>query len=137
MAKTGATLPIPEMREMLKRIKREEAPIRRAALRLAAESLNSDAQVDAPVLTGFLKDSHIVDHSNPNAPRIGANTTYAAAVHANHPTKSRWYLAAILGRGAATLRKALTIAIEAAGKKLEAEARRSTGGGDGTQGGVS
>lgn len=133
MGKTGATLPIPEMKAMLKRIKREEAPIRQAALRLAAESLNSDAQVDAPVLTGALKEAHIVDHSNPNVPRIGANTSYAAAVHANHPTKSRWYLAAILGRGAVTLRRALAIAIEASAKKMEAEAKQQ--GASGTAGG--
>jgi hypothetical protein len=74
---------------------------------LAMESLMSDAQTLAPVLTGFLVDQHLVERRPFQWDVVGVvNTNYAAAVHTNHPTKSGWLMVAILGGGLAAVRKA-------------------------------
>lgn len=121
MPPTRAELPLAEMKAMLDDLRRQEQPIRRGASALAAESLNSEAQNDAPVRTGVLKEAHIVDLSNPDEPRLGANTTYAAAVHALHPGKARWYLNAIVANGARVMRKSIEL--------VAAKVGRNAGGG--------
>ncbi len=116
MTETRAELPIEGMKAMLRQFKQQEEPIRRGALALAAEGINSEAQSEAPIKTGVLKESHVVVKANPDAPEIGANTTYAAAVHANHPQKARWYLNAFTQHGARIMGNALKLVIDKLGK---------------------
>ncbi len=112
---------------------RAAAPgIRRRALRRAAEAIVGEAQFSAPVKTGTLKDAHVVDASDPDNVRIGANTTYAAAVHERHPTKGRWFLNAVVTKGPGILRKALAEAMEHAAKmaaRRDSSGRFKSGGG--------
>lgn len=115
MADDATRLPLPEMQQWLKEIGAQAQPIRRRALALSAEAINAEAQFDAPVLTGLLKESHVVDHSNPDRVALGANTTYAAASHETHPTKARWYLKAILEKAPEIMRKALERAVRELG----------------------
>lgn len=62
----------------------------------AGEAVNSEAQVDAPVRSGDLKDSHNVGEVKDGEVEIGAYIHYALPVHANHPTKAGWYRDAII-----------------------------------------
>lgn len=114
MAKTYATAPLKEMNAVLSALKAHEAPLRRRVLAITAETLLSEAQADAPVKTGTLKDAHIIDASDPDRPAIGANTTYALAVHARHPTKAQWFLNAIVKGGKRVMEGALKIATKEA-----------------------
>lgn len=99
---------------------RDAAPeIRRRAGRRGGEALVGEAQFDAPVKTGALKESHVMDASNPDAVRIGANTTYAAAVHARHPTKAGWFLSAIVRNGPRIMKAALAEALEHAARQVK------------------
>lgn len=118
MGKTFATAPLKEMNAALAALKRQEVPIRRRALAIAAEALLSAAQADAPVKTGFLKDAHISDLSDQDRPAIGANATYALAVHARHPTKAQWFLNAIVKNGKRVVEGALKIAMREAADRL-------------------
>lgn len=107
----GATieLPTPEMRADLRRLERSETPIVRDAVTEWGEGVNSEAQYEAPIRTGFLKESHFVDASTADRghAEVGATASYARVVHETHPTKSRWYLNAILKHSARILRKSI------------------------------
>lgn len=106
-----------EMSAALGRLRAAAPGVRRRALRGAAIELTGAAQIDSPVRYGTLQDSHTHDLSNPDAPRIGANTTYAAAVHERHPTKSRWFLASVIGNGPRVMKAALEEAMGWAAKQ--------------------
>ena len=95
----------------LKKMHDNAPKVRRRGLALWAEALVGEAQFDAPVITGDLKSSHLVDHSNPDAPRIGATMQYAAAAHERSTQSPRWFLRAILEKGAELGRKALEKAL--------------------------
>lgn len=74
----------------------------------SAEILVGEAkqQERCPYLTGALADSHTWTVGPKEATRlIGANTTYAAAVHANHATKARWLLIAVVDLGPGVLER--------------------------------
>ena len=109
----SAEAPIREMQEALAALGAAERPVRRQALSLGAEAIVSEAQVEAPVLTGFLSESHTVQRGffARDRVRIGATAGYAAAVHETHPTKARWFLNAITTHAARILRGALEIAM--------------------------
>lgn len=111
MPETYAELPIPEMERWLKQLRDLERPIAHRALDLSQEAILSEAQVDAPVLTGFLKESHFADDSDRDNRVIGANTTYALVVHETHPTKSRWFVNAIQKNGRRILEGAIKLAL--------------------------
>ena len=98
---------IDELNAELRRQARRAPDMGLESVEIAAESLVSDAQTEAPVRTGFLVDQHIVEVRRPQKDvLIGANTTYAAAVHANHPTKAGWLLNTILANGMSAVRAA-------------------------------
>jgi len=63
---------------------------------LAGEGILSEAQTEAPIKSGVLKESAIKERS-PDGKRtfIGFLAKYAAAVHARHPTKAGWFRDAI------------------------------------------
>lgn len=76
-------------------------------LELAAESLVSDAAIEAPKKTGILAQEHFVEMRRSKREAIvGANTNYAAAVHANHPTKAGWFQNVLLGKGLEAIKAA-------------------------------
>lgn len=93
--KTYATVPTEEMNAMLERLRAQEPRIRRETLTLAAEALLSEAQIEAPVLTGALKASHFLYHASADHALIGCNTNYALAVHETHPTRRHWFINAV------------------------------------------
>lgn len=123
MAKHQTKLDSRSLQQGLERLRRQAPELRRRTLARIAEAINSEAQTDAPVKTGFLKESHIVDLSNPDAPRIGATAQYAAAVHANHETKAGWYQNAIVKHAARIFR--------AAGRKVLSELNPGSDSGGG------
>lgn len=96
---TYAHLPLTEMNQYLQQLRQFPEQQRPAILREGGEAVLSEAQMEAPVLTGFLQNSHVVldDTSEREGGSIviGVNTKYALAVHETHPTKKRWFLRAI------------------------------------------
>lgn len=97
---TYATLPLAEMDAYLRRLAQFPDEARRRALPEAAEAVLSEAQTESPRLTGFLSDAHdiLADDTDKEggAITIGANTSYAMAVHETHPTKKRWFTRAVV-----------------------------------------
>jgi len=80
-------------------------------LRVAAPAIASEAQVESPVKTGFLQNSHTALFPTPDLAEIGANAAYAAVVHAVHPSKAQWFTRAMFGHGPRILAKALERAL--------------------------
>lgn len=94
---TYAHLPLAEMNQWLtQQVGQFPEQARPAVLREVAEAVLSEAQTQAPVLTGFLQNSHTVLEEDAQGITIGVNTTYALAVHETHPTRKRWFLRAIV-----------------------------------------
>ena len=62
---------------------------------VANTAVISEAQMDAPVKTGFLKETHFADDAQDGVGELGASAEYAAAVHETHPTKAGWIIDAI------------------------------------------
>jgi hypothetical protein len=117
VSKTFAELPVAEMNAMLTKFKHAGDRAATRALDLATEALVSEAQVDAPVKTGFLKERHFVERVRPLLRLIGVNTTYALAVHETHKTKRRWFVNAVRTNFTRVFEGALKIALrEEAGK---------------------
>lgn len=97
---------------------RKEAPALAAkAEQTAAEAILSEAQVDAPVLSGFLKDSALAIRSGRKV-FFGFTARYAAAVHERHPTKPGFLRNAIRTQGLRIINAVVS-----------KEFRRSIGGG--------
>ena len=96
MSKTVAELPIQDIRRFERTIRRIPEDIRQPVLDEVAEALVGEAQFDAPIKTGTLKDSHTVGEFEDGAVVIGVNTAYAMAVHETHPSRSRWFFNAIV-----------------------------------------
>lgn len=93
--KTEANAPIGLMNAwLLKKVAVTDAE-RDTLLVTSAEAVNSEAQINAPIKTGDLKDSHFVGAVEDGQISVGASIAYAAAVHAKHPTKANWYADAI------------------------------------------
>lgn len=95
MSETVATLPLADIKNFEQTIKNIPEQIREQALLDMGEALVGEAQVDAPVRKGDLKESHYVSDFENDAVVIGTNTDYAMAVHQRHPTKSLWFINAI------------------------------------------
>lgn len=95
MSQTYAQLPIAEMDAMLRRLGEQEKLIRKEAFDVGSEALVSEAQIESPVLTGFMKSTHVVFKSSDEEAIIGVNAGYALAVHETHPTNKRWFVNAI------------------------------------------
>lgn len=97
---TYAHLPLDDMRDYLRKLGQFPREVRPLALNEVAEAVLSEAQVDAPVLTGTLQNSHTVfedtSDRDDGAIVIGANTVYALPVHETHPTKKRWFTRVIV-----------------------------------------
>lgn len=119
ISQNGATIeiPTPEMRAWTDDLRRQEKPIRTRALTLAGEALLSEAQHDAPIKTGFLKESHFLDASKAGDGEvtIGVGASYGLPVHERHASKKRWFIRAIVSNGARVFGKALEIATREAG----------------------
>ena len=95
MAKTYAELDLTQIRRFERTIKRIPEDMRESVLRESGEALLGEAQVESPVLSGFLSESHYVGDFEDGAQIIGVNADYAMAVHENHPTKKHWFVNAI------------------------------------------
>ncbi|MCA9288920.1 MAG: HK97 gp10 family phage protein [Phycisphaerales bacterium] len=97
---TYAHLPLDDMQEYLRKLGQFPREVRPLALNEVAEAVLSEAQVDAPVLTGTLQNSHTefedTSDRDDGSIVIGANTVYALPVHETHPTKKRWFTRAIV-----------------------------------------
>lgn len=95
MTGTYAHFPEAEMNATLAKFKRAGERAAAEALDVGAEAIVSEAQLDAPVKTGLLKERHFADRIRPLLRLIGVNTSYALAVHETHPTKKRWFVRAL------------------------------------------
>lgn len=95
MSETYATLPLADIKNFEQTIKSIPSEIREQVLLEMGEALVGEAQVDAPVRKGDLKESHYVSDFENEAVVIGTNTDYAMAVHERHPTKAHWFINAI------------------------------------------
>lgn len=90
--RTYADMPVEEMNAMLARLQRSGREIGRHALLETVIGVESAAQFDAPVKTGFLQGSHFVEPRQPaDEIAVGASAEYAMAVHERHPSKSGWF----------------------------------------------
>lgn len=95
MSETVAHLPMDQIKRFQRTMRRIPEDIRQPVLEELAEALVGEAQFDAPIKTGVLKDSHTVGEFENGSIVIGVNTNYALAVHETHPSKSRWFINAI------------------------------------------
>jgi hypothetical protein len=116
------SIDVTPLRDALRACAKAAAPIRRAALKDAATTLMGDAQAEAPVRTGDLKASHAVDASDPDRVVIGAGISYAAVVHAVHPSKAGWFREVVVRRGPRVLRAALARAFREEIQKIKGAA---------------
>lgn len=66
---------------------------------LCNTAIISEAQIEAPVLTGFLKETHFAADAQDGMGELGASAEYAAVVHETHPSKQGWILRAINTHG--------------------------------------
>lgn len=117
--RTYATVPTEEMTAMLERLRAQEPRIRRETLNLAAETLLSEAQIEAPVLTGLLKSSHWIYQVNADQAVIGVNTKYALAVHETHPTRKHWFINAVQTNFQRVFEGALKLALARAARRAK------------------
>lgn len=62
---------------------------------LANTAIKSEAQMVAPVKTGFLKETHFADDAQDGVGELGASAEYAAAVHETHPNRAGWIIDSI------------------------------------------
>lgn len=118
MAGTFAELPVAEMSAMLDRYKRAGEAAAERALELGAEALVSEAQVEAPVKTGLLKEMHFADRVRKLLWIIGVNTSYAMAVHEVHPTRKRWFVNAVKEHFTRVFDGALKLALREEAEKV-------------------
>ena len=106
----ASELPVKEMQAALRLMGKLDKPVAKEATRLAAEAINSEAQVVSPIDKGFLKGSHIPIADGDDM-LIGATANYSAAVHERHPTNPRWYLRIIVEKGPRILRKSAELVL--------------------------
>lgn len=107
-ANTGMSLTgLDEINGELERLGREAPELALDIAHLGAEALVSEAQDEtvAPYDTGFLSDRHGVER-RPRFVRIFVNASYAAAQHANHPSKFGWLRQTIVSKGLEQIRRA-------------------------------
>lgn len=105
---TYATVPVPGMRAMLRRLADQEAPIREETLDLAAPLILGESSALAPIRTGFLAHDSAFDDKQPDGSHvIGHGADYALAVHETHPTRSRFLVNAFVKHGRRILDGAL------------------------------
>lgn len=94
MSATRAIAPISAMDAFAARLRLEPQEINELVT-LANTAVIAEAQIDAPVKTGFLKETHFADDAQDGVGELGASADYAAAVHETHPTKAGWIIDAI------------------------------------------
>lgn len=106
---TGFTAPgLGPLEAALRKMREEANSMRDAILDQSAEILVGEAKQEerCPILTGALADSHTWQMGPKEGTRlIGANTYYAAAVHANHESKHHWLLYTVVDLGPGVLEK--------------------------------
>jgi len=96
MSDTGGTqLDMRRVNANLRRLAGRAPDVAERAAKIASEAFIAEAQNNAPVKTGFLKDSDF-NTAEGRGRRFGFGASYAAAVEANHPTKSGFLRRAIL-----------------------------------------
>lgn len=117
---SGSGTNIPEWPEAamdmwLGEIRKAERPLARRALSLAGEALVSEAQLNAPVKSGFLKASHVkAPREDADEVRIGASAVYGLAVHQRHPdpSKRHWFLRSIVRNAGRIFERSLKAAAD-------------------------
>lgn len=112
---SGFKINMKPLQAALEKTRKEAGETRDEALDMAAEIVVSEAKQRevCPYLTGALADSHTWERGPGEGQRtVGANTTYAAAVHARHQTKAQWLLRTIAQRGPEIIRKATAKALK-------------------------
>ncbi len=112
MNETEAVLPIQEMRAFERELAEIPKEIREPVLLEIGEAIVGEAQFNAPVKTGHLAESHYTSDFKRDRVIIGVNYPYAMAVHETHPTKSRWFIRAIMDNFARVSEAALKRAFE-------------------------
>jgi hypothetical protein len=95
MARARIEIPTAEMNAVLARFRRAAPEAADRAMGAGLEVLVGEAQVEAPVRTGLLKERHFVRRVRAGEYMVGASTEYALAVHETHPTKRRWFVNAV------------------------------------------
>lgn len=114
MAKSGLKLDVGPLQKAIEKTMRETEEARQEALDQAAEIVTGEAKREdvCPYKTGALADSHTWERGPAKDQRtIGANTTYAAAVHARHKEKPQWLLRTVLEKGPEIITKAIEVAM--------------------------
>lgn len=106
-----AQLDLSPLRSALSKLRRALPEDAERILRLSAEGMQSEAQVDAPIRTGFLKETHGVARVDDKRAELRISAQYALAVHETHPTKSRWALNAWLREGPRIIEKAAELVL--------------------------
>lgn len=75
-----------EMKEIEKKLREYPVRIRRRVIREAGELIIAEAQEEAPVKTGFLRNSEFVERNADGSVTVGFGADYALPVHERHPT---------------------------------------------------
>lgn len=88
---TRAIAPLDQMDRFLARVMLNEGEINDMVTE-ANTAIISEAQVIAPVDTGYLKETHFASPAEGGMGDIGASAVYAAAVHETHPTRAGWII---------------------------------------------
>jgi len=118
MSRTYAKIDERGMESMLKRLRDQAPEIRHDSLTVGAEGLNSEAQIESPVLTGTTQSAHTVFQANEDEAVLGVNTDYALAVHETHPTKRRWYVNSVQRNFNRVMGGAITVALKRAAGRV-------------------
>ena len=115
MPETQATFPDQQIKNFTNRMKRLPEEIKPEILEDIGDGIIGEAQTTAPILSGALAESHYRNDYQDEGVVIGVNVDYALPVHANHPTKSEWFLNAIIRNFPRVARKAIIKALRARG----------------------
>lgn len=107
MPENKTELPMHQIMNWLDRIKRMPEEERPGMLEDLGDGLIGEAQVNAPVKSGFLSESHYRNDFDGEQVIIGVNADYALPVHEKHPTKSRWFWDAVVQNFARIGRKVI------------------------------
>jgi hypothetical protein len=115
MPTTEAYIPQHQIDNFISRMKKMPEDIKPEVLEDMGDALIGEAQFDSPVDQGFLSESHYREDFDGDGVIIGANADYALPVHETHPTKSQWFINAVVRNFARVSRKAMIKALRARG----------------------
>ena len=115
MPETKATIPTQQIKNFTDRLKRLPDEIKPEVLEDMGDDILGEAQTTAPIKSGALAESHYRNDFQDDGVVIGVNVDYGLPVHETHPTKSQWFLNAIVRNFARVSRKAIIKALRSRG----------------------